>query len=325
MTTLNQRIVLITGSSGYVGSCLVPKLSAEGLLPLGVDSRSDRNTKYICDISSENFSSQFPRNNNFTIINLAAARFDFGATAKEYYRLNVDCHEKFLLSLTDMNVKKFVHISSVAALDGRHIPFSDGLDCDDAYRVTKYLQEAIIQKWCDEHDVELTILYPSAIFSDGPRSDTNIGKLQSISKSIPFIPKIHVIKSLTYLPNFTQFIIDAVTSEIPSGKYLTIEQPSLTVSKMLQIISGRSIKLFRIPFLQVILKVLAYSLYILGFFGRIDLKLTPNRVVKLFSDTSYSQVNYDDIDIDTDTYPSRSCQQLPEILEKLTRGQENAS
>ena len=322
MPALNQRIVLVTGSSGYVGSCLVPKLSAEGLLPLGVDSRPDRNTKYISDISSEKFSSQFSRTNEFTIVNLAAARFDFGARAEEYYRLNVDCHEKFLLSLTGMKVNKFVHISSVAALDGRHIPFSDGLDCDDAYRSTKYLQEAIIQKWCDEHDVDLTILYPSAIFSDDPRSDTNIGKLQSISKFIPFIPKIHVTKSLTYLPNFTQFIIDTVTSEIPSGKYLTIEQPSLTVSKMLQIISGRSIKLIRIPFLSIILKALAYVLYVLGFFGRIDLKLTPNRVVKLFSDTSYGQVSCDDIDIHT--YASRSCQQLPEILEKLTRGEENA-
>jgi len=315
--------VLVTGSSGYVASDLIPRLMNKAKV-IGIDLSPSEYTDLQISIADRNLSYHLAKitGEELYIVNLAAARFDFGARAEEYYRLNVDCHEKFLLSLTGMKVNKFFHISSVAALDGRHIPFSDGLDCDDAYRSTKYLQEAIIQKWCDEHDVDLTILYPSAIFSDDPRSDTNIGKLQSISKFIPFIPKINVIKSLTYLPYFTQFIIDTVTSEIPSGKYLTIEQPSLTVSKMLKIISGRSIKLFRIPFLSIILKALAYVLYVLGFFGRIDLKLTPNRVVKLFSDTSYGQVSCDDIDIHT--YASRSCQQLPEILEKLTRGEENA-
>lgn len=53
----------------------------------------------------------------------------------------------------------------------------------------------------------------------------------------------------------------------------------------------------------------------LGFFGRIDLKLTPNRVFKLFSDTSYSHVNWEYID--TVTYASRKCKQLPENLKKF--------
>jgi len=315
--------VLVTGSSGYVASNLVPYLKQNATI-FGVDQSLSKHSDLQGSIESskfKDFMGQF-RGEEIVIINLAAARFDFGATARDYYRLNVECHQIFTQALNSLSVKKFIHVSSVAALDGQNIPYSDNLSCDDAYRATKYFQEVIIQKWCDEHDVELTILYPSAIFSDDPRSDTNIGKLQTISKFIPFIPKINVIKSLTYLPNFTQFIIDAVNCEIPSGKYLTIEKPSLTVSKMIQIISGRSIKLVRIPFLSVILKIIAHSLYVLGFFGRVDLKLTPNRVVKLFSDTSYSHVNCEDID--TETYSSRSCQQLPEILANFTRGKENA-
>lgn len=314
--------VLVTGSSGYVASDLVPRLKEE-INVFGVDQNFSNYSDLEASIESFEFKKcmdQFDEE-EIIIVNLAAARFDFGATAMDYYKLNVECHQFFTKALGNLNVRKFIHISSVAALDGRNIPYSEKLNCDDAYRATKYLQEVMIQKWCVEHNVALTILYPSAIFSDDPRSDTNIGKLQSISKYIPFIPKIDVIKSLTYLPKFSQFIFDSVVGEIPSGKYLTIEKPSLTVSRMIQLISGSSINLVRIPFLSVILKIIANFLYILGCFGRIDLKLTPNRVVKLFSDTSYSHVNSEDLD--TETYASRNCKQLPEILAKFTKGGKN--
>jgi dTDP-4-dehydrorhamnose reductase len=313
---------IITGSSGYVASDLVPRLKKETNV-FGVDKLFSKHSDLEADIKSAEFKSRIDQfdDDEIVVINLAAARFDFGASAKDYYKLNVDCHQNFTQALSNLNIKKFIHISSVAALDGRSIPYSEKLNCDDAYRATKYLQEVMIKKWCDKHCVELIILYPSAIFSDDPRSDTNIGKLQSLSKFIPFIPRIEVIKSLTYLPFFSQFIIDSVNGKISSGKYLTIEKPSLTVSKMIQVISGRSIKLFYIPCLSVFLKIIANSLYVLGFFGRIDMKLTPNRVVKLFSDTSYSYVNSKDVDIET--YVSRNTVKLPEILAKFSKGKKN--
>ena len=314
--TEKKNTILVTGSSGYVASELIPLLSNSFQI-FSIDKYPSSLTNTVSDISSNDFKKLVNKmpSDGISIINLAAARFDFGANAKDYYELNVECHKIFLESLNRQKVTKFIHVSSVAALDGRNISYSDDLNCDDAYRATKYLQEVEIKNWCYLNNIELIILYPSAIFSNDPRSDTNIGKLQSISKFIPFIPKIDVIKSLTYLPTFAHFIADLIADEIPVGNYLTIERPSLSVSKMIQVISKRHIKLVRIPFLSVILKILANAFYILGFFGRVDLKLTPNRVVKLFSDTSYSSINCQDID--NETYPSRSDKQLIEILEKL--------
>ena len=308
--------VIVIGSSGYVASDLIPRLQAK-VSVCGIDQFFSEHTDIQVSIESAEFRDCLGRfdGEEIVIINLAAARFDFGATANDYFRLNVECHANFLESLEVYKIKKFIHISSVASLDGRNIQYSEELKCDDAYRSTKYLQEELIQNWCDDQGIELSILYPSAIFSRDPRSDTNIGKLQSVSKFLPFIPSIDVVKSLTFLPNLSRFIIDSVVGDIPAGKYLTIEKPSLTVSRMIQIISGRPIRLIRIPCFQFVMKTVADFLYVLGGFGKIDLKLTPNRVVKLFSDTSYSDL--DGKDIDAEAYVVRNKDQLSDLLKNF--------
>lgn len=305
--------VLVTGASGFVASYLIPELTRNSKV-YGIDLIPSEFSDMEISIADRRLSSFLEKlaGDEIYIVNLAASRFDFGAKATQYYSSNVECHAEFLALLSPYNVTKFIHVSSVASLDGRDIPFLEELECDDAYRSTKFLQEALIKNWCDKQGIELSIVYPSAIFSRDSRSDTNIGKLQSISKFLPFAPAIDVVKSLTYLPNLSRFIVDLVEDKVPMGKYLTFEKPLLTVSEMIQLISGRSIYLIRIPYLHLMLKMAANVLYVLGGAGKIDLKLTPNRVVKLFSDTSYSHV--DDKELDSSTYALRSKAELTELL-----------
>ena len=310
---MKKSKVIVAGSSGYVASNLIPWLQKQTCV-FGVDQSSSNHTHLQAGIESAELSEWLTQfDDEIFIINLAAARSDFGAAAKDYFRLNVECHIDFLKSLELCKIKKFIHVSSVAAIDGRDIKYSEDLNCDDAYRSTKYLQEKLIKNWCEKRAIELFIVYPSAIFSRDARSDTNIGKLQSISRRLPFIPSVDVIKSLTFLPNLSKFITDLVVDDVPAGKYLTIEQPSLTVSEMIQIISGRPIRLIRIPGIKLLLRIIAYFLHIVGGFGRIDLKLTPNRVIKLFSDTSYNNLD----NIDTETYLLRNRDKLSDLLKGL--------
>ncbi len=309
-------MILITGSSGYVASNLIPKMKSISQVR-GIDFTPSKYTDILAGIETVELKNALKELacEEVSIINLAAARFDFGATAKQYFYLNVRCHELFLDALSQFNVKKFIHVSSVAAFDGSQITYSEELKCDDAYRSTKYLQEVLIKEWCQENGVDLTILYPSAIFSGGARSDTNIGKMQILSKYLPFVPKIDVHKSLTYLPKFSSFIVDVMIEKLPSGQYLAFEKPTLGVSEMIRILSGRSIPIINIPGLRVLLKIIARLLFIIGAFGRIDMKLTPNRVTKLFSDTSYNNLNDDKVD--QDFYTINYGESLIDILEKF--------
>ena len=310
-------MIFVTGSSGYVGSALVPLIRKTDEL-IGIDLLPSDQTDWVMDIASSGFRIEVSTfsESAISIVNLAAARFDFGTKAGDYYRLNVLAHEKFLRSLSSFNIKKFIHISSVASIDGRNISYSRDLNCDDAYRSTKFLQEKLIRDWCSKRNIELVVLYPSAIFSVEERSDTNIGKMQKLSRFLPFIPNIGVDKTLTFLPNLSRFILEALKDSLNSGNYLTVEEPVLTVTEMVKILSGGNKRVVNIPFFRGLLTGIAYLLYALGGFGKLDLKLTPNRVVKLFSNTSY---DVSDLDIDRFSYSTYSSSDLRIILQSVER------
>lgn len=314
----NRFQIIITGSSGYVGKSLSSLLEKYFSCIKYADISAWKIGIQKCSISDHNFLKilDIDRNKPSIIINLAAARFDFGVKAEEYYDQNVKEHKAFLKNIEDLRIIKFIHISSVASIDGKNIQFINSLNCDDAYRSTKFLQEELIMNWCDNKSIDNITIYPSAIFSDEKREDTNIGKLQNIVEAIKIFPKIVTKKSLTYLPHLNNFILDGINGKIKNGKYLTIENPVLSVSEIASYIN-KDILQFRIPFLKHALYAMSYCFFLIGGFGRIDTKLTPNRVNKLFSDTSYKIL--DRIDIDKETYNSRNNYNLSEILSSLSK------
>ena len=123
-------------------------------------------------------------------------------------------------------------------------------------------------------------------------------------------------KSITYLSNLAEFIVDFLLKKIPSGSYLATEKPARSVSTIIQIMPGRRLPVVRIPWVRNILH--ASSLYLLGGFGKHDLKLTPNRVVTLISDTPYSYLSREQAGLDT--YSNQTKDRRPDILVNFHEG-----
>lgn len=284
----SKPTLVVTGSSGFVASDVLPRLNSDFKI-VGIDRTPGAFTSVEVDISKlVSVESVLPKE-DFYVLHLAAARFDYGASAVDYYTDNVTETEQFLKWLETKHVSGFIHISSVAAFDGEHIPFHERLGCDDAYRATKFLQGETVKRWARKCGVSLYVLYPSAIFSEQRRSDTNIGKLQSVASLLPVLVKVPSKKSLTYLPAFSKFIEKCLHSGVNAGEYLTIERPILSVTDTLAELSPRKTIQVAVPFLETILTLLAYILWrAVG--GRVDTKLTPNRVKKLFADTDCNVV-----------------------------------
>ena len=279
--------IIVTGSSGYVASHLIPVLKSAGLVVIGVDKAPSKNTDIVINISSQDFVKKFSLNEDYSIVHLAAARFDHAVSADKYYEDNFISTKLFLENIANIKLISFIHIGSVASIDGSRIVFNNELNCDDAYRSTKFLQSSLIDSWCSSNSVRHIELYPSAIYDDEPRDDTNIGKLQKIIKYLPIIPRIDSKKSLTFLPKFVRFILFLVTNPKISGHHITFEKPVKTVTETICSLTGKSPIIIFVPFLREILLGLSYVFLVFSKVLKKDLKLLPNRVDKLFCDTDY--------------------------------------
>jgi nucleoside-diphosphate-sugar epimerase len=278
--------LLVTGSSGYVGSFLLPMLKRRFDVT-AIDMALGAHTDIVSDIAADDLGAKFSSDEDYIVIHCAAARFDYGICANVYFEENVSKTKAFLNTLAALNISQFIHVSSVAAIDGEAIDYDDGLDCDNAYRATKYLQQCEVIDWCRQNKVPWDVVMPSAIYDDAPRSDTNIGKLQKITRFFPVLPKIEVKKSLTYLPKFCAFIEQRIGA--PRGScFLTIEKPVGTVTQIMRDQAGRKIWTIHVPGLKFGLFLLSWLLLGLAALLRRKPILTPSRVTKLFSDTSYA-------------------------------------
>ena len=311
-----MKNILLIGAAGYVGLNLYHYLFKDFNI-ISVDKFKNETINHNLDVSSVEFV-EFCKKirekyKKLTIINLASAKYDYGLSASEYYRQNVDILSNFFKGLEQLNIEKFIHVSSVAALDGSKISFNENLDCDDSYRSTKYIQQIEIEKWCKIRKIKNSILLPSAIFSSNATQKSNIGKLQILSRFIPFIPKINVLKSLTYLPSLCKFIKFVIENDTKDTRYLTIEKPVLEVSIMIQILTKKKIIFF--PLMKFFLSILSKLLWFISIGGKIDTFLTSNRVEKLFKDTSYSNIKF--FQINDKKYNEICSIELNEILKKL--------
>ena len=293
-------MIIVTGAAGFVGSFLIKQLKSSGTAVIGIDLRPSDTTDYVMDIANMDWH-WLETGTPVSIIHCAAARFDYGLPAKKYFEANVTETEKFCESLQEVNVTHFTHLSSVAAIDGQVIPYTTKLGWDDAYRCTKYLQGNVVSEFCTKKNVSLVTVYPSAIYDDTGRVDTNIGKLVKFVNMFGFFPSVPVRKSITYLPAFSDFILWCNTNQV-TGDVLCIEKPVRTVDQIIDAQAARNVIHIKVPGFEKMLMGIGTVMERLGTTFDFDPLLTRSRVVKLYKDTSYSQANILDGVLDLNQY-----------------------
>lgn len=171
----------MTGSSGFLGKCLMPELSTKYIIStLGI-AKSDQ---YKIDLSTyvPKFESQFD-----LVVHMAGKAHSTPTTIEEkdsFFRNNLSGTKNLCLSLENSLPRAFIFISTVAVYgleSGENIDETYPLIGNTPYAQSKIQAEAFLKGWCEEHGVILTILRPALIAGEYPPG--NLGAMINGIKS----------------------------------------------------------------------------------------------------------------------------------------------
>ena len=151
--------ILVTGSSGFVGKSLIPKLKKNGYDVIGLDHKPGENTDMIHDVSKK-FKIDKPID---IIIHLAARLEHERCSKKEFFSTNVD-GTKNLLNFAEENNSYFIYTSTTAVFGSPPCPIKETTSvCTNGYYAESKWQS---EKLFKDTNIKYTIIRPTAILGE---------------------------------------------------------------------------------------------------------------------------------------------------------------
>lgn len=199
--------ILITGSSGYVGSHL-----ADSLEQLGnkVSRLNVKNTLWK-ELDFKQYDA---------IIHTAALvhNIDPNAQLAEYFRVNMHLTFNLAMEAKKCGVKHFVFMSTMAVFgeDGKigemvELTNPTNLKPVTNYGISKAKAEAKIREIADDN-FKVAIIRPPMIYGVG--SPGNFTKLIKVAKRLPIIPNLSNARSALYIKHLEQFVNEIIKHEM---------------------------------------------------------------------------------------------------------------
>jgi nucleoside-diphosphate-sugar epimerase len=229
--------ILISGASGFLGKYLTKHFS---LLNIEFDTigRSNNNS-IITDINKK-----FSITNRYDLVIHAAGKAHINPKTKkdllDLHSTNVIGTQNLLDSLINSVPKQFVYISSVSVYGlshGEYINEAYPLLAKDPYGKSKIEAEKIVKYWCQEHNVNCTILRLPLVVGEIPPGNLGI-MIQGIKKGYYFnIAGGIAKKSMVLASDIPKFILKAAeiggTYNLTDGIHPTFNELSKSIAQNL--------------------------------------------------------------------------------------------
>lgn len=155
-------VILVTGSSGFVGEVLIPKLKDCGFDIIGVDWKNGKYTNLV-----KNISVPFIIDKKIDVIIHLAARLEHDRCSKsEFFSTNVLGTEN-MLKIAKQHKSDFIYVSTTAIYGNPESPITEKtqISPNGHYALTKWQGEEICQKYV-EHGVRSTIVRPTVVVGE---------------------------------------------------------------------------------------------------------------------------------------------------------------
>lgn len=203
--------ILVTGSSGFVGEVLIPKLKDAGHEIIGVDWKSGKFTDIIKDISIP-----FEIKEEIDVIIHLAARLEHDrCTHSEYVAGNVS-GTKSILEIAKQKKSFVVYVSTTAIYGDPQSPISEktSINPNGDYALTKFQGEELCNEYKNE-GLKFAIVRPSVLIGR-----KRLGIYKIIFKNLFQNNKIPILGngmnkiSFAHIDDFTDFLFELAEKKI---------------------------------------------------------------------------------------------------------------
>ena len=290
--------ILLTGSSGYIGSRLAPVLLEHGHNVVGVD-RAEPEAPILYpfihgDLLDEAILAEAFEESIDCVMHLAAARTDWGPSEEEYFRDNVEATKRLIEVGRAKGIKDWFFYSTVGVLGpgeaarDEQAPYAP----TTPYGASKVKAEKLFLQFAEEEaDARITMLRPSAVFGPGNPPDTNIYRLVESIQSGRFVMvgQGEALKTTSYHDNLipaTLFLLERMRPGVAT--YIYVDEPVISTSQLVERIYrllGKMPPTWYLPLWLV--KPVAYVSDVAAVILKIDFPITAARVEKFCTSTNF--------------------------------------
>ncbi|MCC7119044.1 MAG: NAD-dependent epimerase/dehydratase family protein [Anaerolineales bacterium] len=190
MENTRYQKIFITGALGFVGRALAEQYRALGSQTCGLDVRADSSWNIVTGDVSQPEAWQSALNGCDLVIHTAAIVTN-NVSREEAWRVNVLGTRRVLDAAIRAGVKRFVHVSSLAAMrfnvEDQADESAPVLPTGNPYVDTKIASEHVVLAAHAKGEIACTILRPADIYGPGSRPWTLI-PVQMIQKGLFLLP-----------------------------------------------------------------------------------------------------------------------------------------
>lgn len=247
-----MKNLLITGSSGFVGSYFINKYKNK------YNIKTFRFLKdNIANLNCEGMD---------VVFHLSALVHQMGgASEQEYEKVNVVQTLQLANKAKKNGVGHFVFMSTVKVYGEETISkYTETSPCfpEDEYGKSKLKAEIELQKLEDE-SFKISIIRTPIVYGYGVKA--NIKSLVNLVNKISILPfgKIENKRSMVYIGNLC-YLVDIIINQQKSGIFLASDDNPLSTSKLIELIAKnleKKVYLIQVPFFEILLKILRPSFH----------------------------------------------------------------